>query len=176
MSNDQSTTGRRRSRARDEAIANGLKTYHGSPCSTCGSTKRYVVSCNCVSCENVRRAKYRQNHQALDAAIRTQATARGYQALPVWSSLPEHRERFTAVLAEKFRLIEEDGKPRHLDHIVPYRGVTAEGWQVRGLHVWWNVQVLKAQENIAKGNKLEPDTELDWTAPWWTTHQPEGIA
>lgn len=175
MSNDHSTGGRRRSRARDEAIANGHTTYHGSPCSTCASTEKYVRNWTCVPCETARFAKHRQTHLATHAATRLQSKARGYQALPVWSTFPEHRARFAAVIAEKFRLIAADGKPRHLDHIVPYKGVTAEGWEVRGIHAWWNVQVLEAWQNLAKSNKLEPGTEIDWTAPWWATQQPEGV-
>jgi len=44
---------------------------------------------------------------------------------------------------------EVTGVQHHVDHVVPLRGDT-----VCGFHVWNNLRVIPAYENIAKGNKL----------------------
>jgi hypothetical protein len=42
----------------------------------------------------------------------------------------------------------------HIDHIVPLRAITPEGYRVSGLNVLWNLQYLPAGENARKWNRL----------------------
>jgi len=48
-----------------------------------------------------------------------------------------------------------------VDHIIPIKGKTVEGYRVSGLHVPWNLQYLTKMENIAKNNRMrQQDMEL----------------
>lgn len=54
-----------------------------------------------------------------------------------------------SIYAEAKRKTHETGIPHEVDHIVPILGKF-----VSGLHVSWNLQVITAAENRAKGNRL----------------------
>lgn len=46
-----------------------------------------------------------------------------------------------------------------VDHIVPLRGVTPDGWPICGLHVPCNLQYLTKPANSAKGSRM---SRADW--------------
>lgn len=57
------------------------------------------------------------------------------------------------VYIECERLTKETGIKHHVDHIMPL--------SLGGDHVWWNLQILTAEENLGKNNKFRPqDQEL----------------
>jgi len=69
-------------------------------------------------------------------------------ATPAWADI----DAIEAVYAEAKARNAEAGEKWHVDHIVPIRSRI-----VCGLHVHWNLCLLSASENIAKGNRSWPD-------------------
>jgi hypothetical protein len=43
-----------------------------------------------------------------------------------------------------------------VDHIVPLKGLTIDGYPVSGLHVHWNLGYLPPSENFSKGRRMRP--------------------
>jgi Recombination endonuclease VII len=54
--------GRRASEARQQALKEGRKTYHGKPCKKCGGMEKYVSSNGCIECgKESTKGRYKQN-------------------------------------------------------------------------------------------------------------------
>jgi hypothetical protein len=85
-------------------------------------------------------------------AYRLKRIFRREQRTPTWVDMQEINRIYHAC---------PDGM--HVDHIVPFLGITTEGYKVSGLHVPWNLQYLSAFENISKSNKMRPEDGI--TAP-----------
>lgn len=68
---------------------------------------------------------------------------------PPWLTAEDHAA-IQSVYDEAHRLEQQDGVPRHVDHIVPLQGE-----EVSGLHVPWNLQILTESENCSKWNRFE---------------------
>lgn len=157
--------------------------FTGKPCKRGHIARRYLPSGNCVEChaawspvwaannpqklqeiERRRREKLLADPAALEArrelardwhrrfpekqsaATRRRKLAK-IERTPAWLTA-EQRAEMTALYAEAIRLTRETGIVHEVDHIVPLQGET-----VCGLHVPWNLQILTASDNRAKGNK-----------------------
>jgi len=70
--------------------------------------------------------------------------SRKREAKPSWVD----QEEIDVVYREAASVARDTGVPHDVDHVVPLRGRN-----VSGLHVPWNLRVIPASENRAKGNK-----------------------
>lgn len=93
-------------------------------------------------------AEYRANNKDKHAQSEAKRRATKLNATPSWLTEDDHD-----VIGWIYEMREErtkaTGVAHHVDHIVPLQGN-----DVCGLHVWWNMQLLPASENISKSNKL----------------------
>ena len=78
------------------------------------------------------------------ASVRARQLAKKHRT-PAWVNKSE----LESFYLESARLTRETGIQYEVDHIIPLQGET-----VSGLHVPWNLQILKKSENRSKGNKL----------------------
>ena len=81
-------------------------------------------------------------------------------ATPPWLS-DIHKAQLQWFYASAKMMSETSGTKHHVDHIHPLQG---DGFN--GLHVPWNLRIIKAAENISKGNKLPiEENHLSWDSP-----------
>jgi hypothetical protein len=93
-------------------------------------------------------SRHRQNHPDAKNADTAKRRSDKLKRTPVWLSKDELwliREAY-ALAKQRTKMF---GFTWHVDHVIPLRGQN-----VSGLHVPWNLQVIPAKANIAKGNKV----------------------
>ena len=94
--------------------------------------------------EYCRRWRKKNPHKVVARVVRRKAAE--LQRTPSWADHEwiEHAYFVAADMTAKM------GEPFHVDHIIPLRGKT-----VSGLHVYENLQILPAKDNIRKSNHFE---------------------
>lgn len=98
----------------------------------------------------------KHRYMALSASRR----ASKLSATPPWLS-DIHKAQLQWFYAAAKMMSETSGIKHHVDHIHPLQG---DGFN--GLHVPWNLRIIKAAENISKGNKLPiEENHLSWDSP-----------
>ena len=80
--------------------------------------------------------------------IRSRRRASKLKAVPPWVS-KEHKCQIRDIYKQCAKLTKQTGIQHHVDHIIPLQSNL-----VCGLHVPWNLQILTAEENMKKHNKL----------------------
>jgi hypothetical protein len=78
--------------------------------------------------------------------------ARKRRATPPWVDA-DMKAQMRKLYAEARRQTDMTGFPHHVDHIHPLGGEN-----FCGMHVPWNLCIMRADKNQAKGNRLPPDT------------------
>ena len=84
---------------------------------------------------------------------RTKAGRKKMENVPDWLT-DEHVRQMRAVYRHARLLTKETGVEHHVDHVYPICGRDEGGEMVScGLHVPWNLQILTAKDNRAKGRR-----------------------
>jgi hypothetical protein len=93
------------------------------------------------------RVRWERANRQKTAAWSAVKRARRHGAAPRWLTV-EQRAEIAALYRLAAKLSSETGDKHHVDHIEPVAGA-----DVCGLHVPWNLQVIPATANQAKGNR-----------------------
>ena len=110
---------------------------------------RYYAKINADKAR-ARAKKYAQDNKehvsAYQAAYHSARRVLARNAQPPWANVSDLRNIYKKL--KKINL-EAGRNSYHVDHYYPLQGKT-----VCGLHVPWNLQIITAAENVAKGNKM----------------------
>lgn len=95
-------------------------------------------------------SKWHKENKAASAANKAAYRASKLNATPDWLT-GTHKAHIKRTYALATMMTETTGVPYHVDHIVPLQGK-----DICGLHVPWNLQALRADLNMSKSNKYDP--------------------
>ena len=94
------------------------------------------------------RKEWNQNNKHLTRRFAKQRYNALKQRTPKWLTKDE-KKQIDALYEQAVAYSALMGIPHHVDHIVPLQGEN-----VSGLHVPWNLQILKAEDNFRKKNRF----------------------
>ena len=136
-----------RDRNKEKAAENGRRWRSENRERVVAVKKRYSAE----NAEEIKRRtkEWRANNKAKVLASVTMRKMRKRQATPPWLT-KEHKLQMRRAYETAQVFSEALGEPFHVDHIVPISSPV-----VCGLHVPWNLQILRAVENIEKSNRLD---------------------
>lgn len=149
---------------KETAKALGLKRYIGKPCRKCGCCEKQTSNSGCVKCKEATRRRdrhkqrdraqryYVEHYDRVIANVKLRRHAK-YRRVPPWLTV-EHRRKIADIYREAHSLTKVSGIKMHVDHIIPLQGKN-----VSGLHVPWNLRIVRGYDNLSKHNK-------------WTGHIP----
>lgn len=107
--------------------------------------------------------KYREKHKEIRAKnnkewklnnrekcteVENRRRAKKLNATPSWLT-EKHIKEIQNIYKECAKIAKETGIKHNVDHIIPLQGVN-----VSGMHVPWNLQILTAENNSKKGNRI----------------------
>ena len=137
-----------------------FKAYNESPEGRAAKRKYYennkatvIARANARPAEEKRRAKqkYKDNNPELYRSLTNARRRRFREATPVWLS-PEQKQE----IKDKYLLAQAATKEFGVKYVVDH-DIPLHGENVCGLHVPWNLKVMRAEDNLAKSNKLVED-------------------
>lgn len=100
-----------------------------------------------------RQKEYRKQRQQLPEHRANKAKAQRMRKARIRASSDNKDKRIAELYAEAMRLERETGTKMHVDHIMPLC--------LGGKHVYENLQILTAHENLTKGGTMPADVVLD---------------
>lgn len=92
--------------------------------------------------------KYRLANPEKENARTAKRRAAKLRATPKWLTAEEH-DWIEALYFTAANFTERSGEQWHVDHIIPLQGKN-----VCGLHLPWNLQVIRAKDNLRKSDKF----------------------
>lgn len=140
-----------------EARARGLSTYFtGKPCKRGHVSERSVQAWDCVECTIIRARQRYADNPKVAMAHGAKRRAHKLRATPSWDSeLTDFVSKAAHDLASERELA--TGFPWHVDHMIPLRAR-----RICGLHIWSNLQVIPAQMNLSKRNRVKLTRPGEW--------------